>query len=317
MSSPASIALGPSLIGVFLNIFLYGIMVAQCFMYYSKYQKDKLWVQALVLVLLLSDTINCVFDVWWIYDTLITNFGNFDALGRGNWVFATDPAMVGINATIVQLFFAWRVKVLTNKTWVVSAIVFTSFGSFIGSFATAAAVHWVPRFQDFQKVQGLVSLWLGSTAACDVAITIALTWHLQRHKTGVSETDDILNKIIRLTMSNGLVTALWALANLIAFLASSTGLHLVFNLPLAKLYTNSLMSSLNARAGLRDQTSENANSKSLSAIAARRAEVVSLPTGPEIFVHVESHEMTDAGKSGLGWSDESASRTSMKNPDKV
>ena len=28
-----------------------------------------------------------------------------------------------------------------------------------------------------------------------------------------------------------------------------TGLHLIFNLPLSKLYTNSLMSSLNSRAG--------------------------------------------------------------------
>ncbi len=30
-----------------------------------------------------------------------------------------------------------------------------------------------------------------------------------------------------------------------------SGLHLVFNLPLSKLYTNSLMSSLNSRAGWR------------------------------------------------------------------
>lgn len=65
-----------------------------------------------------------------------------------------------------------------------------------------------------------------------------------------------------------MVTALCALADLIAFLATvgvllsliqsllahltlsqPSGLHLVFNLPLAKLYANSLMSSLNSRAG--------------------------------------------------------------------
>ena len=28
---------GPSLIGTFLNVFLYGIMCAQCFVYYARY----------------------------------------------------------------------------------------------------------------------------------------------------------------------------------------------------------------------------------------------------------------------------------------
>ena len=37
--------------------------------------------------------------------------------------------MVGIIATMVQLFFAWRVKVLTNKMWIVMLIVVTAFGS--------------------------------------------------------------------------------------------------------------------------------------------------------------------------------------------
>ena len=37
--------------------------------------------------------------------------------------------MVGIIATMVQLFFAWRVKVLTNKMWIVILIVVTAFGS--------------------------------------------------------------------------------------------------------------------------------------------------------------------------------------------
>lgn len=64
-----------------------------------------------------------------------------------------------------------------------------------------------------------------------------------------------------------MITALCAIVDLIAFLASVScrlstklechlpiftqpgGIHLVFNLPLAKLYTNSLMSSLNSRAG--------------------------------------------------------------------
>ena len=62
-----------------------------------------------------------------------------------------------------------------------------------------------------------------------------------------------------------MITAVCAIVDLILFLATvspvtfhglialtitqSSGLHLVFNLPLSKLYTNSLMSSLNSRKG--------------------------------------------------------------------
>lgn len=70
------------------------------------------------------------------------------------------------------------------------------------------------------------------------------------------------------TVQTGMITAICAVIDLIAFLASvslvlfrveallayspmlqPSGLHLVFNLPLSKLYANSLMSSLNSRAG--------------------------------------------------------------------
>lgn len=318
MANPATIAHGPGLIGTFLNIFLYGIMVTQCFLYYTKYPKDRIWIKCLVIGLLLADTLNCVFDIWWIYDVLVNNFGNMDALGTGNWVFSTDPAMVGIIATTVQLFFAWRVKVLTNNWWVVTLITITASTSFFGGVGTAIAIHFVPQFEQFQKFQVVVIIWLIGAAICDSTITLALTWHLRRHKTGFSGTDDILNKIIRLTVQNGLLTAVWAIVDLIAYLATPTGLHLAFNFPLAKLYTNSLMSSLNSRAGWRYQSNEDTDRKSREGPAGgRRLDVVNLSTGtrPEVFVHVEQHEMVDVNdKRDVEWSSADASDRSTKGP---
>lgn len=43
--------------------------------------------------------------------------------------------------------------------------------------------------------------------------------------------------------------------------------HLAFNFPLAKLYTNSLMSSLNSRAGWRYQSSETTDKKSRDVVS--------------------------------------------------
>ncbi|KAJ3531231.1 hypothetical protein NM688_g7603 [Phlebia brevispora] len=293
MGSPASVTHGPGLIGIFLNIFL-----------------DKPWMKLMVGMLLIADTVNCVFDMWWIYDILINHFMDPMALTTGNWVFATDPAMVGIIASMSQLFFAWRVKVLTNNVWVVALIIFSAFGSGLGGIGTAIAIHFVPEFVDFQKFKVVVIIWLISAAVCDSAIAASLTWHLRKHKTGFQGTDDVLNKIIRLTVQNGLVTALCAIIDLIAFLATPTGLHLAFNFPLAKLYTNSLMSSLNSRAGWRFQSTESAEKASRGQSGNRRLDVVNLSTHtrPEVYVHVESHEMVDVSdKMGNdGWPSDTA-----------
>ncbi|KAF7793528.1 hypothetical protein EIP86_004642 [Pleurotus ostreatoroseus] len=67
----------------------------------------------------------------------------------------------------------------------------------VGGIGTAIAIHFVPEFTQFQKFQVVVIVWLICAAVCDATITIALTWHLRRHKTGFQGTDDVLNKIIR------------------------------------------------------------------------------------------------------------------------
>lgn len=86
----------------------------------------------------------------------------------------------------------------------------------MGGLAVAVAIRYVKLFADFYKFDQVGTIWLISTAVCDTAIAISLTWHLvsltqrcrlswelvlmeeqKRHKTGFSSTDDVLNRIIR------------------------------------------------------------------------------------------------------------------------
>ncbi|KAI0337224.1 hypothetical protein BDW22DRAFT_1364391 [Trametopsis cervina] len=310
MGSPASVAHGPALLGIMLNILLYGVMLMQCFMYFSRFPKDRPWIRFLVLLLLFGDTVNSVFLIIWIYDILILHFGDIDALATGNWVFSTEPAMTGTLATIVQLFFAWRIMRLTNNFWVTTLIVITALTSAVGGVGTAISIHFTKEFAHFQDFKVIVIVWLIGAAICDLSITIMLTTHLRRHKTGFSRTDSVLNKIIRVTVSNGLLTSVWAIIDLIVYLATPTGLHLVFNVPLAKLYTNSLMSTLNSRIDPADimSTSEDSGIHKRSrgnSSATRRRGVVDLTTtstNPGVFVHVETHEMADTPKPDPEWS---------------
>ncbi|PCH39978.1 hypothetical protein WOLCODRAFT_150029 [Wolfiporia cocos MD-104 SS10] len=301
MLSPAAETYGPIFVGCVLNILLYGIMITQTFLYFTVYKRDKLWMKLFVGLLFLCDTLNCAFDIAFTYMPLVNGFGNIPGLNQATWVFGTDPAMTAIIALLVQMFFAWRVKILTGSVPATCFIMFCSFCQWCGGLGTSIAVGMFPEFTHFQRFEVIVIIWLAFSAVADSAITAALVWHLRKHKTGFSQTDDIVNKIIRLTVQTGLVTALCAIIDLILFLASPSGLHLIFNLPLSKLYTNSLMSSLNSRAGWKygnvgagTHMSEisRSNMKGLSVhseIGKRFSQA-----GQEVFIDVESHEMIDA-----------------------
>ncbi|KAI8978769.1 hypothetical protein BD414DRAFT_117621 [Trametes punicea] len=302
MGSPATVTYGPIFIGVVFNILLYGIMITQTYLYFQKYKRDKPWMRLFVFFLFVCDTLNCAFDIAFLYMPLINEFGNVEALNVATWVFATDPAMTGIIACLVQMFFAWRVKVLTSNWFAVSLIVFCSFAQFCGGLGTAIAVGMIPQFVHFQKFQVIVIIWLAFSAIADTLITISLVWHLRRHKTGMPVTDDVVNRIIRLTVQTGLITALCAIVDLILFLVTPAGLHLIFNLPLSKLYTNSLMSSLNSRQGWQFDSSGGASQgrvpsrgiqspRSLGVNVLRHDQNRTIPQ--QIYIDVEQHEMVD------------------------
>ncbi|KAI0032772.1 hypothetical protein K488DRAFT_49122, partial [Vararia minispora EC-137] len=271
---------GPILIGTIFNVLLYG----KCRLYRCKYRANDRWfMKALVLFLFVADTMNSVFDITYTYDSLVNHYSTSTFY----------PAMVSLVAAAVQAFFTWRVKVLTGNIWLVMLLVLTVVGGTVGGIATSIAIRIVPNWLEFQRFKVPVIVWLVTSAVVDSTITVVLTWNLRRHKTGFQHTDDVLDKIIRLTVQTGLITSIWAIVDLIVFLAIPTGIHLIFNFPLSKLYSNSLLSSLNARGNFTHSGTPTddwkANRKAVRSPSLPRPQIVR----PEVYVNVESHEMSD------------------------
>ncbi|KAJ6625950.1 hypothetical protein B0H10DRAFT_1999623 [Mycena sp. CBHHK59/15] len=218
---------------------------------------------------MLADTLNTGFMTAYLYDSLIIHFSDLVYLSRANWVFATgrlinrahaysslkrtrlDPAMTGIIGSMVQLFYAWRIHSLKGNPWIIALIVTCALTNAFGGLASAAAIAFVPQFSHFQEFQVPVICWLLSAAVGDIIITITLVLYFRNHRTGCSAMDTRVDQIIRLTIQTGMITTLCSVIDLGLFLGDSNGMHLLFNLPLAKLYSNSLLSSLNARGGWR------------------------------------------------------------------
>ncbi|KAK0201861.1 hypothetical protein DFS33DRAFT_1350641 [Desarmillaria ectypa] len=198
---------------------LYGIMITQVYVYYVTYKKDKTWIKVYVAVIFFADTLNTVFNFVYMYRTLIVHFGDVAFLGNADWVFATDPALTGIIAAMVQVFFAWRVRVLTNNHWLVCIIISATLAGGSGGVATAVEVGFQPRFTLFRNFKAVVMLWLAADCFTDIFITVIMVWHLRKHKTGFKASDELVDRVIRFTMQTGLVTSICALLDLIFYLA--------------------------------------------------------------------------------------------------
>ncbi|KAK0457674.1 uncharacterized protein EV420DRAFT_472015 [Desarmillaria tabescens] len=298
--SVASASQGPMLVGHMLNILLMGVVLVQVYIYMMTYQKrDKLWLKAFVFFLLIVNLLNTVTQFIYIYTALIVHFMDPAYLAKVTAVFAISGALTGVISGSVQLFFAWRVKILTSNIWLVAMVCATALAGTTGSIGSTIEAMKIGTFLRFQDIKAWVILWLVATCAADILITVILVWHLYSHKTGFRGSDELVDKIIRSTVQTGLITTCCALIDLLTYLLDPTGLHLVFNFPLPKLYTNTLLSSLNSRGGWSYDSSAESHSHTTGGIvsggAPRSKQGVRLDTAthPEVFVTVEHHEMED------------------------
>ena len=286
----AELIQGPFLIGIMINVLLLGVLVLQVYLYFVTYKDDKRWMKLFIWVLFLLDFFNTIFLVIYIYDRLIINFGNDEKAATENWVFSTDPVLAGLITAMVQGFFAWRVKVITSSYWAVGAICICAAGNFAGALASCIYSTFITNFIDFISFENVVILWLAASALADIIIACVLVWHLRTLRTGFTATDDVINRVIRLTLQTGLLTAICATINLIIFCSVSSGIYLIFNIPLPKLYTNSLLSSLNSRKGGGFDASQRSGNAQLKSGSGGRTQAQSRA---QVYVNVESHELAE------------------------
>ncbi|KAJ3792590.1 hypothetical protein GGU11DRAFT_880906 [Lentinula aff. detonsa] len=242
-----------------------------------------------VVLVFVADTVHTVFIMAYMYLSLVKHF---------------EPALVGIIGGLVQSFYGWRVQILLGN-WFVTLVIFVgALANMLMGIATAIGADIVKAFSEFQKFQVVVIIWAVTAMAADLIIMATLVLHLRHFKTGFNKgTDNQIDRIIRLTLQTGMITVVWDIAHLLTFLLDPAGVHLFFNFTLAKLYTNSLLSSLNSRGGWKfmDSTTDNATVTNRSGIYTEHgvSQHVEVNLGhhtrsrPEVFIQVESHEMMD------------------------
>jgi len=247
--SPQAV-LGPFYLGVQLGTLLYGILVLQTITYYQNYKRDKLWLRLFVLYLFVAETASTGLSVAMIYEPLIAQFGTDKPMRLFPSLLPSQPFLEAAVFVPVQFFYAWRISVIQRSYIAPVLICLTSIASAVGAVWTGIIVHEVKEYARKPAVNNTALVWSVSAAGADIMITACLMWSLRNRRTGIKRTDDAINSIVRNSVQTGFITVVFTLLDVVLFVAlSHSTLNFVFDFGLPKLYSNALISTLNARSG--------------------------------------------------------------------
>ncbi|ESK90568.1 hypothetical protein Moror_4273 [Moniliophthora roreri MCA 2997] len=251
MSSPQHV-FGPMLIGTLLDAILLGTLTLQVLSYFHKYPNDRWWFKCLVAYLMAADIANTVCDFTTVWEPLVQNYGK--VLDHSPRLLPADAITTTLISTPVQLFMAWRIKIITRNKVIPCILAIMSAVSLGGGIwlsigvVTETGVNFIQN----SNIKHASYMWLITSTVTDVTITSIIMYVLisrRKIRSSISSPmDSHISRVLRLTVEAGTITALATCADVIVFLTVTAGPYFfIWDFTISKLYSNSLLASLNAR----------------------------------------------------------------------
>ncbi|KAF8157495.1 hypothetical protein K438DRAFT_340268 [Mycena galopus ATCC 62051] len=251
---------GTMLIGVMLNMMLFGSVVTQMFRYFQRFPNDSVWIRLLMAYLLVVQIANVVIECGIIFEPLIIQYGELAAVTVSPKLLPADSVIISIVSAPIQLFSAWRISVITRSYILPGIIALLSMASFGSGIDMSIKVFTNPEFSQFGAFTTTAVVWLALSASCDLVIAIGMSHALYTRRTGFKALDGRINRIIRLTLETGSLTAVTALTDITLFLVFPTTTNFIVDFPLSAVYTCSILAMLNSRESSKPEDLEQAHS---------------------------------------------------------
>ncbi|KAJ7088055.1 hypothetical protein B0H15DRAFT_982644 [Mycena belliarum] len=294
--APLDNTMGSMLLGVLVSAVLYGISLLQCLFYFTRYHRDPLYLKSLVAATVVLDSFHLAFVAHTVYHYLITNYYKNDTLHVMVWSVSLEAlptfnrssflhhSLQSINALQILRVpcLAKHVLILHRLADKADLITTVSHENFFltGTImvlvlaTSACGTAWVVlalragTYENLLKISPLTNTINALSTAADVIITTTLCYMLRQSRPASLETETMINRLILFTINTGLLTSLCAIASLVSLIASPrTLIYASFYFCIGRLYSNSLLASLNARTVIRGRINDidtNFHNKSVS-----------------------------------------------------
>ncbi|KAG2071980.1 hypothetical protein BDR04DRAFT_1097662 [Suillus decipiens] len=261
----ADYTFGAFLVGVVVSAMLYGVTGVQTWYYFTWYSSDPWHIRLLVSAMFISDSIHQALITHTVYTYLVTDFGNVIDLEKLVWSLSVEVLFNGFTGLIVQSFFTMRVYRLSKKNIFATASVLSLvIAEFVLVVIYVAKALTLTTFIQVPQIKPLSMSVNAVAAAGDILITTFLCVFLQQSRTGLRQSDTLINKLMLFSINTGLLTSVCAVMSLISILVwPETYIYIAFYFCLGRLYCNSLLATLNARKSVRRDSCEDHMSLSL------------------------------------------------------
>ncbi|KAG7086263.1 hypothetical protein E1B28_002230 [Marasmius oreades] len=199
---------GFHIVGYLLNWGFFGALCVQVFLYYWAFPKDKLFLKLIVYGLFALDIIQTALITSDAFLKFGTHFGNVTIFASLKNLWLSVFVINAITGAIVQLFFAYRISVLSKSRILGALVALLAVAGCAAGIASGVQAK-ISKLNNLAAIaystRAEVSAWLSTSAACDIVITTSMVIILSQNRgTGLNpETDDAVKKIIWLTVETG------------------------------------------------------------------------------------------------------------------
>ncbi|EJC98851.1 uncharacterized protein FOMMEDRAFT_161031 [Fomitiporia mediterranea MF3/22] len=250
--------LGAAFVGFAVAAVLYGVLLAQLYTYFQRYTQDRLFYKCLVVFVCILETIHSALSGHVVYHYAISSFSDPLALLVPTWTliaqvlvggFAPKQAYISV---LVKSAFAMRVWRFSHKNVVLTGSILALNAAILvlAVIFTVKAIS-LPTFADQPKLKGITTAILTTSVFTDILIAASLTYYLHHLRNAFSATT-LINGLIAYSIETGAITSICGIATLVSFdTLPLTFVYIGFFFVLSKLYSNSLLATLNTRRVVR------------------------------------------------------------------
>ncbi|KAF9565216.1 hypothetical protein CPC08DRAFT_201191 [Agrocybe pediades] len=247
---------GAMLTGAFIAMTIYGITTLQAYFYYMSFPNDDTATKLMVLAIWILDTVHSILMCHCIHYYLISGFLDNTKLVNGTWSLFLSPVANVLLALISQSFFTRRIFLLCSlrwRYWVAGIISVTVVAHFVTGINTAVHLFQKKEFSQLKEVSLSAVVPFGaSTILSDILVAASLCFLLDNNRSQFDDTNSVINRLIIFAINRCILTTAVAVVETIVFaVLPNTFYSFAIDFVIGKLYANSLLAVLNARANLR------------------------------------------------------------------
>ncbi|CAL1703549.1 unnamed protein product [Somion occarium] len=264
--------MGGYVMTLYIALILYGVTLAQVYIFTLNCQKDSTFLKGVVGTVWLLETVHSVFMLRQIHYLTIIGFGDIDAITTVDWSIGVFLVAENGIIALVQGFYVRRIWLreyayshyelsyswtpVSGKRLLVTIGLSLLLVTCVAFHMTAAVYTFIAHtWLDFQGLFGAtlcVEVANALSAALDGLIAGSMIVLFYRGKTGFKSTDNILRWLMAYSVNTGLITMIVSISIAITYSRDresllASGLTTISG----KLYANSFLALLNARESLR------------------------------------------------------------------